>query len=690
MKKEPVAPGDDICPVPAPVDEVPPLDRYCDLVLTGGVASGVVYPWAIVELARAYRFRNIGGTSVGAMAAALAAAAEYGRRTGYEMPFETLRRLPAALGEELPDGRTRMLSLFQPAPQGRRLIRLWARLFQGMPPGSYDRKTQDPPASAAPESPESPESPPAPVAAPKVRIGPVIAEVAKAYGAAIASGAFGGALLAWAIGNAQGQHAAWTTVVLGLALAVVCAALALLADLRHDIRRGIVDNGLGLCKGGTLEPQDPDDPRPGLSEWLHEGIQRSAGLKLSDPPLTFGDLWTAPAYPGAPLTPCTDADPPGLRAINLQMISTNVTHGRPYRLPLADETSRLFFRPDELRPYLPRAVFDALLQAAPSYVPRSSSDPPAGDDTRELRELPGAGLPVAAAARLSLSFPLLFSAVPLYAIDYEQREAGSRRLRRCWFTDGGVSSNFPIHIFDAALPRWPTFGLWLGRQDPYQRPDDALVWLPDFHGRGWGDNWNRFDPATLPTMAEGATTPPAAVPAWLAPWKMLGGFLLGLATLGFDLTRVTVLLSAFGVGIGFGLQEIVNNFVSGLILLLERPVKVGDTVQVGSVSGEVRHIGIRSSSLRTFDGADVIVPNGEFVAGTVTNWTLADRQRRIEIPVGVAYGSDPERVMALLRGVAVNNDGADKAGYYAPSLSGQANVIDRVLRDTGVDVETID
>jgi len=534
VKKEPVAPGDDICPVPAPVDEVPPLDRYCDLVLTGGVASGVVYPWAIVELARAYRFRNIGGTSVGAMAAALAAAAEYGRRTGYEMPFETLRRLPAALGEELPDGRTRMLSLFQPAPQGRRLIRLWARLFQGMPPGSYDRKTQDPPASAAPESPESPESPPAPVAAPKVRIGPVIAEVAKAYGAAIASGAFGGALLAWAIGNAQGQHAAWTTVVLGLALAVVCAALALLADLRHDIRRGIVDNGLGLCKGGTLEPQDPDDPRPGLSEWLHEGIQRSAGLKLSDPPLTFGDLWTAPAYPGAPLTPCTDADPPGLRAINLQMISTNVTHGRPYRLPLADETSRLFFRPDELRPYLPRAVFDALLQAAPSYVPRSSSDPPAGDDTRELRELPGAGLPVAAAARLSLSFPLLFSAVPLYAIDYEQREAGSRRLRRCWFTDGGVSSNFPIHIFDAALPRWPTFGLWLGRQDPYQRPDDALVWLPDFHGRGWGDNWNRFDPATLPTMAEGATTPPAAVPAWLAPWKMLGGFLVGLATTATD------------------------------------------------------------------------------------------------------------------------------------------------------------
>src|SRR4051794_28900018 len=94
-KRDPVPPtGDDVVPVPPPVTEEPPHDRFCDLVLTGGVASGVVYPWAIVELARAYRFRNIGGTSVGAMAAALAAAAEYGRRTGYEAPFEALRRAP--------------------------------------------------------------------------------------------------------------------------------------------------------------------------------------------------------------------------------------------------------------------------------------------------------------------------------------------------------------------------------------------------------------------------------------------------------------------------------------------------------------------------------------------------------------------------------------------------------------------
>ena len=148
---------------------------------------------------------------------------------------------------------------------------------------------------------------------------------------------------------------------------------------------------------------------------------------------------------------------------------------------------------------------------------------------------------------------------------------------------------------------------------------------------------------------------PYALSSLLHYAVLLIGFFMALAATGLQLDRFALLAGAFGVGIGFGLQTIVNNFVSGLILLFERPVKVGDTVQVGSLSGEVRHIGIRSSTLRTFDGADVILPNGELVSGAVTNWTLADRLRRIDIPVGVAYGSDPERMIALLRGVAVNH-----------------------------------
>ena len=86
-------------------------------------------------------------------------------------------------------------------------------------------------------------------------------------------------------------------------------------------------------------------------------------------------------------------------------------------------------------------------------------------DTKSFLELPGADMPIVVAARLSLSYPLLFSAVPLWAIDYEPEE-GERELKRCLFTDGGVSSNFPIHLFDAAMPRWPTFGMWLDRRDP--------------------------------------------------------------------------------------------------------------------------------------------------------------------------------------------------------------------------------
>jgi small-conductance mechanosensitive channel len=133
------------------------------------------------------------------------------------------------------------------------------------------------------------------------------------------------------------------------------------------------------------------------------------------------------------------------------------------------------------------------------------------------------------------------------------------------------------------------------------------------------------------------------------------GFLVAISMLGFDLDRFALVAGAFSVGIGFGLQNIVNNFVSGLILLTERPVEVGDTVSIGAaaeVFGEVQRIGIRSSTVRTWQGAEVIVPNGDLVSGQVTNWTHSDRRRRMEIPVGVAYGSDPKKVMAVLLEVA--------------------------------------
>jgi small-conductance mechanosensitive channel len=133
---------------------------------------------------------------------------------------------------------------------------------------------------------------------------------------------------------------------------------------------------------------------------------------------------------------------------------------------------------------------------------------------------------------------------------------------------------------------------------------------------------------------------------------LLLGFFIALAAAGVDLSKVTLLISALGVGIGFGLQSVVNNFVSGLILVFERPVQVGDCVEVGTIFGEVSKIGFRASVLRTPDGADVIVPNSELIGSRVVNWSLSDRLRRISIPVSVAYGSDPNRVIEILLGIA--------------------------------------
>jgi small-conductance mechanosensitive channel len=116
-----------------------------------------------------------------------------------------------------------------------------------------------------------------------------------------------------------------------------------------------------------------------------------------------------------------------------------------------------------------------------------------------------------------------------------------------------------------------------------------------------------------------------------------------------------VLTGALGVGIGFGLQNVVNNFVSGLILQFERPIRVGDVLEVGGLSGEISHIGIRSSTMRTWQGAEVIIPNSAFVSDRVVNWTLSEAQRRVDLTVRVAYGTDPEYVIEILAGIANNH-----------------------------------
>jgi small-conductance mechanosensitive channel len=136
---------------------------------------------------------------------------------------------------------------------------------------------------------------------------------------------------------------------------------------------------------------------------------------------------------------------------------------------------------------------------------------------------------------------------------------------------------------------------------------------------------------------------------------MLFGFLLALSTLGFEISKITIMLSALGVGIGFGLQSIVNNFVSGLILLFEQPVRVGDTIEINGQWAEIKRIGIRATTVQTFDRADLIIPNGDLISNQVTNWTLRNRMARLIIPVGVAYGSNISLVMETLMKCAKSN-----------------------------------
>ncbi|MFO0681029.1 MAG: mechanosensitive ion channel [Sandaracinus sp.] len=174
--------------------------------------------------------------------------------------------------------------------------------------------------------------------------------------------------------------------------------------------------------------------------------------------------------------------------------------------------------------------------------------------------------------------------------------------------------------------------------------------------------------------------------AGLTRYVLFGtGILLTLATLGIDADQIALVAGALGVGVGFGLQGIVANFIAGLVLMIERPVRLGDRIEIGALAGKVQRIGLRSSTVRGDDGSEVIVPNEKLMNSEVVNWTFSDRRNRVQIPVGVGYGSDTTKVLEILtstvRGHAEVLTAAHGAGDPAVLFTGfGASSLDFVVR----------
>lgn len=170
---------------------------------------------------------------------------------------------------------------------------------------------------------------------------------------------------------------------------------------------------------------------------------------------------------------------------------------------------------------------------------------------------------------------------------------------------------------------------------------------------------------------------------------LLLGLLVALSAAGFQVSQLALVFGALGVGIGFGLQGVVNNFVSGLVLMFERPIQPGDVVEAAGTSGRVREIHLRSTIIRTADGADVVVPNGLLISGNLVNWTMFDRSRCIEITLRVAQNADPAKVVAVLDAAARQTPGvADQPAPVVLLTGFDSNGLNVVVRAWTDDLNT--
>ena len=474
--------------------------RFCDLVMKGGITSGIVFPTAVARLSTQYRFRHIGGTSAGAIAAAGAAAAEFRRATDEAQPdygFVQLGRLPKLLGER-PDGRhSRLFRLFAPEPAARRHFGILAAMLNR-----------------------------AGVAA-RVLHGGWAAMLAFPVAALI--GAIPGVILILAL---QGPMALRVAATMIAALLVAGGSIVgAFAAAAISLARVLPAQAFGLARGHARAADSGGLPL--LTDWLYAYLQDLAG-KPAAAPLTFGDL------DGVTL----DA-PAGIRGIDLEMMTTALSLGRPYSLPF--DTEQFYFRPDELALYFPDDVV-AWVIANPGARSGANRGRDEAMQSYGYRPLPTrATMPVIVAVRMSLSFPVLLSAVPLYRYAWEGA-VGAGRLHvsdgsetsdaegtdaaatdasvatasryvetnvcRVLFSDGGICSNFPVQMFDAVLPGWPTFGINL--RDDLTTPASAAqrAYLPPR-----GTALPPEDYAIAPNGARGVLSFGAAIIRTMQNWR---------------------------------------------------------------------------------------------------------------------------------------------------------------------------
>jgi Patatin-like phospholipase len=449
------------------------IRRFCDVVMKGGITSGVVYPMAICKLATTYVIKNIGGTSVGAIAAAITAAAEYRRRQlASGQGYAELAKLPGFLGrpgalralfaadKSARPLLNRALNLIGPAPIALRLLTLIIMLLV-----QY--------------------------------IWIPIVSVAAVFG-----------ICRWVAGPLHGEvlrHAVVASIVIGVLIAIAGSGARFVCHVAAVLKR----NSFGWCHAYSAEAQTKltrvtDVTQltvrdvPPLFNWLEAFIAQTAAMP--DRPLAFGDLWNAPH-------PTWHDAMPGERSIDFRMVTTCLTLGRPFQLPFnPDDTISQIADPltdfdenGERRPSLYfceqdlRAFFS---ESVVTHMIRYGKPTSLAEDAVYYRFPTASKVPIIVATRLSMSFPVLFCAIPLYALD----SAGT--MQRLWFSDGGLTSNFPVHFFDSPLPRWPTFAIDLLGGDPTKNNSvsayareyaPGAVFMESEVPRGTVNPWNALD-----------------------------------------------------------------------------------------------------------------------------------------------------------------------------------------------------